>query len=483
MKNRLFQVVKKLILGFKRPQKKQINDLLDSILGGLSGVGGFLDEVNPIHSRMLGQVFRYPNRYFVPTITTEASPRLVSLSSGDGPVRHVVVWDERYTHYVSRFIRAHEVCTRMTPCFDDSVRIFSIIAWDFVIEQLCPKNRLVRRSNAMLAKRVLANAFSSLVNTKNEDEKFLDFFMCSPVMTSSSVKEFVDIMVRVCRELALEHELNHYIRRYSDKWDSLAPISTKEVERFVLDHIAEFEFFAVDGALPRGQIWPFFNAVLGQVPFMHIRKKIEGSDLGEELQCDLIPIIFLCLEIKEAVKEGCTEAEEFKFLAFCYQQVAFWQITSVFLQGLRVEVGKSLGRSTVLNRYEENDLGIRLSLGSFMCYKILSDPPYATPSPVDGGGENPYSEQIESARRMAEMVCEKLKGRSVEKLHRSFFLDNFERSNQNFIHVLNEVGINVSDALKNFAEQDSSPSNFPRFDHYLKFLRIAKINNRYAFID
>lgn len=452
-----------------------IEELIQSVHRRLSGIGGVVYDLPPRRCHLAEQVIDGPCSWLIPVMTTEASPRLVSFANPDGSTHHVIVWDERYAHYLARIIEAHEALLRTQPNFETAVRAMTIIAWDYVLEQLCPENRICRLAdNATRVRKVFAHTFAHCTKTRPTENQILDSLLDSAELNAPGVQKLLNLTIRYCCELALDHEAHHYLRRHASDWDKRSPVPLAGMETLVLDLLSVFDRFVTTGALPIGRTWSFFETALDELPMSFLRERFEGTELGEEIQCDLVPLMYLCLAGKNNVDLGCSEMEEFKSIAVCYQAGRAWQTASLLLAGLRIEVARALGREVRLTSFQDSDLGLRLMLGNWMCYKILTEPPYADPGSATSTDDQPFVELLESTRLTAQAITEIRNEGSSEyhQSHRGLFLDVFERSNHHWLKILNAVGLEITDKLNAFVTSSAQPPPVPSIEDYLEFLGI-----------
>jgi hypothetical protein len=452
-----------------------IEELIQSIHRRTSGIGGVVYDLPPLRCHLAKQIVDGPCSWLIPVMTTEASPRLVSCANPDGSTHHVIVWDERYSHYLTRIIEAHQALLCTQPSFETAARAVAVIAWDFVLEQLCPENRISRLADdSARVRRVFGHTFAHCTKTRSTEKQILDSLLGSAEMNDPRVKELLKLTVRSCCELALDHEAHHYLRRHASDWDTRAPVPLAEMETLVLDLLSVFDRFITTGALPAGRTWSFFETVLAELPMSFLREEFEGTERGEEIQCDLVPLMYLCVAGKNNVGLGCSEMEEFKSIATCYQAGRAWQIASIFLAGLRIEVARALGREVRLTSFRDSDLGLRLMLGNWMCHKILTEPPYAEPGHATSTDDKPFVELMESTRPIAQAITEIYGDGSSEcqRRHRALLLDTFERSDHHWLKILNAVGLEITDRLNAFVASSGQTPPVPSIEDYLEFLDI-----------
>lgn len=471
----LSDFLRKLSGKFDRRDEPSIDEIIQFVVRGLSGSGGLMSAISPIHSRIANQTVDGPSRWFVPVMTTEAYPRLVSRWDADGKPYHLVVWDERYSHYLARLVEAYEAWAFNPPEMDNAVRAFATIAWDYVLEQLCPENRLPKLSdNPARAERVLGHIFAQRVKARKVDEGLLDTLIHSPTMVDPKVRQLVMLTINFCRQLALDHEAHHYLRRHHQRWNQHVPVSLTELESRVLDSLSGVGNFMNTDVHPSGRIWTYFETILRQVPFNFLREDFEGTPIGEEIQCDLVPLMLFGGEGKDAV-QGTTEMQEFKMLSIYYSAGRLWQISSAFLQGLRMEVARTLGFNIRNEVFSDSDIGLRLMLGNYMSYVTMSNPPYADRSPASEDAFDPIiTPQMDYSRKLAEVAVGVMNEEPdrLARTHRAFFLDSYELTTHHWLKVLNAVGLEIADQLEVAANPSKPFQAVPNTKSYLKFLRI-----------
>lgn len=453
-----------------------------SVGRALSGTGGLVDSCSPICSRLAKQTVSGPSNWFVPVMTTEASPRLMSFTDTRGAIQHVVIWDERHAQYLTRLVETHEACMRVKPDFESAVGAFSAISRDFVLEQLNPHNRHVRLANdPKRADRVLARTFSHCANLRAADDRTLKNLLDSPEMKVPEVKNLLRFTLQCCRELTLDHEVHHYCRRHSSDWIAWTGKSIQEMETQVLDLLSGYEGATISNIRLPGRCWSFFETLLNQVPALFLRKKFEHTRLGEEIQSDLVPLLMFCSGARsDALRAHCTEAQEFSVISRCYQAGQVWQIATAYLEGLRIEVLKALGRGARLTSFADSDLGLRLMLGNFICYAALTEPPYAPNTLSTFNSIEEFHANIENTRNMAKDMP-KMRGsdeNTIPHMHRALFLEKYELSNHTWLRLLNVAGLEISDMLTAAAEPQGTIPPLPNFESYLNSLGIYNGMNR-----
>lgn len=447
-----------------------IEELQRSIERGLSGTGGLLHACPGIRSRLADRILDVPQTWFVPVITTEASPRVVSIASDRG-IHHAVVWDERFTHYLERIAWTYEASLRVRPAREEITRAFSVIALDYVLEQLNPRNRLCRASSAFgAANRILSGVYHYCTTDGVENRQIEHALLHAPEFRNPDVLTLVGSTVQMARGLTLDHELQHFLNKYGS-WDDQARLEVAANKRKLIDSIAHMRGVTSSGNLPPGRTWPYFETVFGQLPLslLDFGKRALPEDVIEELHCDLVPIILLCAETKEILNHpGAGEMHEFKALAHCYRVCRIWQIANAFLQGLRLEVGSALGRPQKLTGFFDNDIGIRLMLGNHICYDRLVSPPYFPEAPTPEGSRDTLTSMIERTRAYS-----KLMPYNRGAHHRLQFLEHYERSDQMWIHILNDAALLACDVLSNAAEAPAGKFKRPSNEQYLNQLGIS----------
>lgn len=456
-----------------------LDEIVSIASTNLSGLGTRLEEIESIHSRILRTDVSRPCLWFVPVSTTEANTRLLSCPLSNGSIQHLIIWDERHFHFVSRIIALHEVWSRMrTSDPERFVKALYAIGLDYVLEQLCSKNRVPSNSsNPILFQRVLARAFRYCIDQKDENDGILQELLLSQSIADPEVAKLLGVIRCACRSLTLDHEIYHYLYAKRERWDAIAPVSFSEMRRTLLDDLSEYEGMTVSGGYPRGRVWSFFGTVLQQVPFRFLRESVLGTALEEEIIADLWALRAMLVEAKKRVGEGCTEEQEFRLIETCYRIRWIWQTSLLFLQGLRIEVGRSIGRNPHLSTFGDSDLGLRLMLGNFMCYKILMNAPYGTTVPPPIGPKNLFAQQIENTRRSTKALYEVSRPAPegfvrvpIEMKHRSSFIDLYEKSNWDWIWILNRTGVQIHDRLKDFSDPNGTLPAVPSLRQYEKLL-------------
>jgi len=70
---------------------RSVDEIIQFVARGLSGYSGLMREISPIHSHIANQTVNGPSYWFVPVMTTEACPHLISRRDADGNSHHIVV--------------------------------------------------------------------------------------------------------------------------------------------------------------------------------------------------------------------------------------------------------------------------------------------------------------------------------------------------------------------------------------------------------
>ena len=461
-------------------------EMLEFLKGNMTGHWYYLPKIIPIRSALANQILNESTDWCIPFVTTEVSTRIVSLKRRNGKSKHVIVWDERFSQYLFNFVQGYEAWVRNRPNMDVAVRAFSGIALNFVTEQLFMENRLIVRSpDPERAEKVLAQIYAYRKETQHTYFRVLEDLLTSPEMSDPGIHNLISNTWLICRSLSLDHEVNHFIRRHPDKWDKYSSIKMAETEHYILQHLEGFGKFVEYGSLPPGEVWPFFQTIFQQVPWFYV-KDLTGTAKGEEIQSDLVSLMMVLRDLKTEVKE-LSEYEEFKLIATLYQASRVWQITVAFLQGLRLEVAKSVGWEVSEREFQDSDLGLRLMLGNFLTYMLLCNPPYSERMIPKKQASDPFAKEIQKWRVIAASYpseglrivsgVDAASGHYRENpqvleqvLHRSLFLEQYERSIQHWVCVLNEVGLRVAEKLQIAARPEGRIPPMPSPDEYLNII-------------
>jgi hypothetical protein len=451
---------------------------LEAVTAGFSGEGCILPELRPTRSRLAGDTVREPTAWVVPVISTEAAPRLFSRHLPSGTT-HCVIWDERYAHYLARLIEALQAsCAGASDGTCDGamiVRCFAAIGWDYVLEQLYPRNRLMlRATKPAQARRVLARVYARRAAAQAADAALSAQLTHSPAMTAPPVQQLLSMLYSFCRQLILDHEAYHYLRRNAALWNAAGGPTLPEAERSVLDLLAGWRIVITTGAQPTARAWPFLARMLQQLP-LNLVPDFHGTPLGEEILSDLVPLMLMCSEAKDVTGEGISEAQEFKVLATTYQASQMYAVATVFLQGLRLEVARAVGMELRNPGFAETDLGLRVMLSNFLAYELLCRPPYASPEVKDTELDPAFVADIAALGDAAAVFPRFMTDGPdhVRRKHRALFLDRYERSNQFWLHLLNTAGLEIADALAEAQAPDGPVPAVPGADALLTLTGFA----------
>ena len=208
--------------------------------------------------------------------------------------------------------------------------------------------------------------------------------------------------------------------------------------------LSRYDRWTVHGIHPSGRAWSFFEIVLRQIPLGLLRNDLEGTSKGEEIMCDLFPMMAFFVEMKGHVTK-ITERQEFNLLAGAYNGARLWQIASAFFLGIQIELRRTLGLDVVAETFEDTDVGLRLMLGNFLSYEMLTSPPYCKrrpPNPAASTENDTMAGEIERLRQLAEKEAA-IRGQGAmeaQRLHRVHYLDIYELGSHRFLQVLNSVG-------------------------------------------
>lgn len=473
---RWYDMLRRLWRTSARPAVPSLDEVLKFVADHLSGTGVLLHQIIPIHSRIAIQTLDGPRSWFVPVRTTEANSMVRSCRKADRAL-HVIVWDERYMHHLARLIETHEAWGRNHVDSKSAVRAFAAVAWDFVIDQLCPENRLSKRARDQArVKRVLARIFDHCVEVRARNDEMLHALFKSSEMADPTIWQLLDITIASCRQLTLDHEVHHFVRRVTER-DARLRVGIGTMENYVVEMLSRFDGCAVTEILPCGQVWSFFETVFRQVPISSfLGRDFEKMVRSEEVQSDLVPLTLFFSECQKRFLK-LPEAEELKLRAIAYQTGRLWQIASAFLQGLRIEVARSIGLDVPNKRFDETDFGLRLMLGDFLSFHMLTAPPYADPQLAPDEPEDlrdPLARHLAETRRIAEMYPRMMDEGPhwIAQRHRSLYLEAYEKTSNHWIEVLNIVGLEISERLKSAANIEGSVPRAPDFKRFLDFVEI-----------